>query len=283
MPGSATAAHVCAVVLAAGEGLRLRPLTERTPKALCPIGNRSLLDRSLATVASLGLTGPGAVAVNAWYHAQQIVAAVGGRVHVSVETGDVPLGSAGGLGALHDWMAARPVLAVNADAYLDGGHFEALLDQWDGDHVRILGVPARDRRPEFGRYRFAGASLIPGPLAAALPAEPADLVRAVWRPSEAAGRLCIVDYRGTYIDSGTAADYLMANLIEAARGPAGRLIDPAATVTGTVADSVVGAGAIVAGSIEHSVVWPGATVAAGEHLVHAIRYGPDRADTVDVR
>ena len=48
---------ICAIVLAAGEGRRLRPLTTVRPKALCPVGNVALLDRALARVAGLGLTG----------------------------------------------------------------------------------------------------------------------------------------------------------------------------------------------------------------------------------
>ncbi|MDT5037575.1 MAG: N-acetyl-alpha-D-muramate 1-phosphate uridylyltransferase, partial [Micromonosporaceae bacterium] len=56
---------VAAVVLAAGEGRRLRPLTGIRPKALCPVGNVTLLDRALARIAGLGLAGPAAVAVNA--------------------------------------------------------------------------------------------------------------------------------------------------------------------------------------------------------------------------
>ena len=53
---------LCAVVLAAGEGRRLRPLTELLPKALCPVGNVALLDHALRRVGGLG---PGDVAVNA--------------------------------------------------------------------------------------------------------------------------------------------------------------------------------------------------------------------------
>ena len=66
---------ICAVVLAAGEGVRLRPLTERVPKALCPVGNVPLLDLALDRLARLGLTGPSDVAVNACYLADQVVAA----------------------------------------------------------------------------------------------------------------------------------------------------------------------------------------------------------------
>jgi MurNAc alpha-1-phosphate uridylyltransferase len=47
--------ELCAIVLAAGAGTRLRPLTLLRPKALCPVGNRPLLDRALELVASVGL------------------------------------------------------------------------------------------------------------------------------------------------------------------------------------------------------------------------------------
>jgi MurNAc alpha-1-phosphate uridylyltransferase len=265
--------EMCAVVLAAGEGRRLRPLTRDTPKALCPVGNVRLLDRALAAVASLGFVGPDAVAVNAWYRADQIVRAVDSRAHVSVETGDAPLGSAGGLAALNAWIAGRHVLVGNADAYLDGGDLTPLLDEWAGDHVRILGVPAGRRRAEFGPYRFAGFSLLPAGRVAALAAEPGDLVRAVWRPAETAGELRVVDYGGTYIDSGTAADYLAANLHEAFHATGGSLVDETASVSGSASRSVVGAGAVVSGTIDRTVVWPGCIVAAGERLTDAIRYG----------
>lgn len=110
-------AEVCAVVLAAGEGTRLRPLTERLPKALCPVGNVPLLDRALHRLAGLGLVGTDRVAVNACYLGDQVVDHVGDRAHLSVEPGD-PLGTAGGVANLRDWIAGRGVLVGNADAYL---------------------------------------------------------------------------------------------------------------------------------------------------------------------
>jgi NDP-sugar pyrophosphorylase family protein len=268
-------------VLAAGEGRRLRPLTRDTPKALCPVGNVPLLDRALAAVASLGFVGPDAVAVNAWYRSEQVVPAVGSRAHLSRETGDAPLGSGGGLGALNGWIAGRHVLVGNADAYLDGGDLAPLLDEWAGDHVRILGVPAGRHRAEFGPYRFAGFSLLPAGRVAALAAEPGDLVRAVWRPAETAGELRVVDYGGTYIDTGTAADYLAANLHEARRAAGGSLVDETASVPGSASQSVVGARAVVSGTIDRTVVWPGCVVAAGERLTDAIRYGD--GETVHAR
>ena len=59
---------LCAVILAAGEGRRLRPLTDSTPKALCPVGNVPLLDRALARLKHHGLSGPAMAAVNAILH-----------------------------------------------------------------------------------------------------------------------------------------------------------------------------------------------------------------------
>ena len=67
-----------------------------------------LLDIALARVAGFGLSGPARVAVNAWYLSDQVVAAVGDRAHLSVESTPQPLGTAGGLGALRDWIGGRP-------------------------------------------------------------------------------------------------------------------------------------------------------------------------------
>jgi len=255
--------NVCAVVLAAGEGRRLRPLTAGTPKALCPVGNVTLLDRALARVAGLD------VAVNACYLGDQVVAAVGGRAHLSVEPGP-PLGTAGGLGLLKPWIGDRAVLAANADAYLSGDDISALLDGWDGTTVRLLVVPGPPA--EFSGYRFAGHSLIPPPFLADLSPEPADLVRAVWRPAERAGRLELVPYPGTYLDTGTPRDYLAANLNAAAGG---NLVAPGAVVTGKLDGAVIGACARIDGDVIRGVVWPGGVVAAGERLVDAIRVGAD--------
>jgi N-acetyl-alpha-D-muramate 1-phosphate uridylyltransferase len=270
---------ICAVVLAAGEGTRLRPLTERAPKALCPVGNVPLLDRALARLTGLGLSGPAAVAVNACYLGEQVVERVGTRAHLSVEPGS-PLGTAGGVGRLRDWIDGRGVLVGNADAYLadptapPGPDIATLLDGWDGDSVRLLGQPATDPAAPgtFDGHVFTGFSLLPWRLVRDLPATFGDLVRALWRPAEAAGRLTVVRYPGTFIDTGTPADYLAANLHAAGDGG---LIDPAATVTGACHRSVVGAGATVRGAVSRSVIWPNAVVGADEDLHDVIRVGAD--------
>src|SRR5215510_413022 len=96
--------------------------------------------------------------------------------------------------------------------------YTTLLDGWNGETVRLLGVPAGDRPAEFGRDRFAGMSLLPWSLVRTLAPYPSRLVRTVWRPAEAAGRLTVVEYPGSYLDTGTVADYLAANLHAAGDG-----------------------------------------------------------------
>ena len=264
-------AAVCGLVLAAGEGQRLRPLTEHLPKALCPVGNVALLDRALARLAGLGLTD---VAVNAAYLAAQIVSHVGDRAHLSVEP-DGPLGTSGGVSRLKSWIDGRGVLIGNADGYLadpardPGADIAAMVDGWSGETVRMLTQPLpAGETGGFSNHRFAGFSLLPWRYVRDLPDGHGDLVRTVWRPAEAAGELELIDFEGVYIDTGTPADYLRANL-HAAHGRT--LIDPTAEISGPVSDSVIGPRARVRGAATRAVVWPDAEIPAGETLTDAIR------------
>jgi len=248
----------CAVVLAAGEGTRLRPLTLNLPKALCPVGNVRLLDRVLARVAALGLDGPRSVAVNACYLAEQIVAAVDHRAHLSVEPPPA-LGTSGGVANLRDWIDGRSVLVCNADAYLSPDPPD-LFAGWDGCTVRLLVVPAEPGTGEFGdarQWRFAGMSLLPWQVVRDLPQRTAELVTTAWRPAESRHELQLIPHHGGYFDCGTPANYLAANL----HATGGR--------------SIVGEGAVVRGRLTRSLVLPGGYVADHEHLVEAIRVGRD--------
>ena len=238
--------EIAGVVLAAGAGTRLRPLTFERPKAMCPVGNRPLVDWAIERVTPH----VGSVAVNAHGSQRLLVAHVQDRVHVSVEEGD-RLGTAGALGRLAPWIAGRHVLVHNADSFLDSDLGE-LLDGWTGEHPRLL-VRYDDAPSDFGSARFLGASLLPARLVPLMPDAPAGLYRLVWEPAFADGTLELVEARGTSIDCGTPADYLRANL----------------HVSGGA--SVVAEDAAVAGSITRCVVWPGAQVAADEVLVDTIR------------
>lgn len=264
---------VCAVVLAAGLGTRLRPLTTVRPKALVPVGNMPLLDRALRRLEAAGFTGSDRVAVNAHHHADQVVAHVADRAHLSVEE-DKPLGSAGAVGRLRQWIDGRAVLVLNADAYVSAPHgdLRGLLDGWDGRTVRMLGHKADDGHPPFDGLAFAGASLLPASDAAALTDEYSHLVLTTWRPAERAGRLEALALNGLYIDCGSPAEYLAANM-HAANGA--NVIGDGAVVTGTADASVIGARSAVHGAIQRCVLWPDARVDADEVLTDSIRVGRD--------
>jgi N-acetyl-alpha-D-muramate 1-phosphate uridylyltransferase len=261
--------EICAVVLAAGLGTRLVPLTTICPKALVPVGNVPLLDLGLERLAAAGFSGKAKVAVNAHHHAGMIVEHVGERAHLSIEEGE-PLGSAGALGRLRGWIDGRAVLVLNADAYVSAprGDLLRLLAGWHGERVRMLGRRQDDGYPPFGGLSFAGASLIPAADAALLKDEYSHLVRTTWRPAQRAGRLDALELDGTYIDCGTPADYLAANLFAACGS---NLIDPSAVVQGQVDECVVGARALVCGQVSRSVLWAEAEVGKEETLSGVIR------------
>jgi NDP-sugar pyrophosphorylase family protein len=271
------------VVLAAGLGSRLRPLTDLRPKALCPVAGRPLLDRALDRLAPHAGAGSEHLAVNAHHHAAAVVAHVGGRAHLSVEQPE-PLGTAGALGALVDWIDGRDVLLTNADAWIvsSDGSSETALDglvrDWDGERCQLLVVPAEQGvRKDFGDFRYVGACLLPWSLVRGLAPTPSGLYEVLWREQERQGRLELVTHDGPALDVGRPADYLRANLMAVPEG----WVHPAATVAGTVVRSVVGAGAVVEGMVERSVVWDGARVEPDEHLVDVIRAaGPDGPVTV---
>jgi MurNAc alpha-1-phosphate uridylyltransferase len=237
---------VCAVVLAAGEGVRMRPLTRLRPKVLCPVGDEALVDLALARVRT-ALGPDGAVAVNVCHGREAVEAHVAGRAHVSVEEGEA-LGTAGALGLLRPWIDGRGVLVLNGDTWAPGD-LAGFLAGWDRSRVRVL-VAGEDRLgPD---SRIAGA-LMPWPEVSGLAPEPTGLWEVSWRDRLAEGRVEVVRWDGRWVDCGTPAQYLAANL--AASGGA----------------SVVGEGARVEGKVDHSVVWPGARVRPGESLAYGIR------------
>ena len=172
------------MVLAAGRGTRLVPLTFERPKALCPVGRTCLVDLALDGLAALGLAAPSAVAVNTHHLAEALEVHLAGRAELSHEP--VLLGTGGALGRLRPWIDGRAVLLVNADAVHDAS-LAPLLEGWDGERIRFLvaGPPAAASGP--GRPALLGpvtrlcGALMPNVAVAELPAEPCSVYDRVWR------------------------------------------------------------------------------------------------------
>ena len=104
-----------AVVLAAGFGMRLRPLTCRLPKPLLPVWGEPMLARVVSRLRELGVTD---ITVNASYQADQIAAWCGANgCRVSREA-DV-LGTGGALNPLREWIGKDPFYLVNGDIVIE--------------------------------------------------------------------------------------------------------------------------------------------------------------------
>ena len=200
------------VVLAAGAGTRLRPLTLTTPKALCPVGGRPLLEWALERIRPY----VDEVAVNVHHHAAQMLAALAPLdVHVSLEA-PTALGTAGALGRLREWVAGEAVLLTNADAWHPATDVRPVVDGfvhgWNGDRVRLLTV--REPGPgDFGDLRYTGTALLPWWSVRDLPSEPGGLYEVSWRRWHAHGRVELVETDVVSIDCGTPGDLARADAL----------------------------------------------------------------------
>lgn len=115
-PGS----EIRALILAAGEGTRLRPLTLERPKPMVPIAGRPLLDYTVGWLRDHGITD---IAINLHYKPEVIVqhfgdgSAFGVRIHYSHEP--KILGTAGAARKIKTWVDGRPLIVVYGDVLTD--------------------------------------------------------------------------------------------------------------------------------------------------------------------
>src|SRR5580704_10562029 len=130
-----------AMVLAAGLGLRMRPLTEKTPKPLIPIAGRPLLDHVLDRLGDAGVTD---AIVNVHYLPDQIIDHVAPRITPRVtisDERDQVLGTGGGVVKALPLLGAAPFFHVNSDTvWIDGvqSNLRRLADAFDPARMDIL-------------------------------------------------------------------------------------------------------------------------------------------------
>ena len=124
-----------AMVLAAGLGTRLKPVTDTLPKALVQVDNRALIDHALDRLEAVGV---GEVVVNIHYLAEQLQAHLSGRKSpvLQISHEDDLLDTGGGIAKALPLLGDDPFLAVNADAFWLNGPYDALqrmAHTWDDD------------------------------------------------------------------------------------------------------------------------------------------------------
>ena len=120
-----------AMILAAGAGTRLRPLTDDTPKALIRVGDRPLLGRVMDRLIAAGVD---RIIVNTHFHEDQIVQFIDGNTPAEVDIAispepDGPYDTGGGLfAASHLFWQNKPFLLHNVDV-LSRIPLRGLLDE----------------------------------------------------------------------------------------------------------------------------------------------------------
>jgi MurNAc alpha-1-phosphate uridylyltransferase len=229
------------MLLAAGLGTRMRPLTVRTAKPLLPLGGKALIDHALDRLVAAGVE---TVVVNAHWHARQIAMHLMARAQPTtilrheaclLETG-------GGVKAALDDLGPAPFFVVNGDAFwVDGpqpalARLAAAFEPAEVDGVLLvhptfqvraevgfgdfaldpLGRLRRRGEREVVPYMFAGVQLIAPALLAGIPAGTFSMNEA-WDVAIAAGRLRAVVHDGLWFHLSTPADLAEAESILQAR------------------------------------------------------------------
>lgn len=278
-----------AMILAAGLGTRLRPLTDELPKPLVPVGDQPMLAHVAAELARAGIE---RVALNVFHRPSAFTRAVLDAlpVELTVLREDVLLGTAGGLANAAGALGAGDVVVWNGDilagidalgllAAHESTGASATLAVWprprgqgtvglaqDGSIVRLRG---ESFGIEVRGGDFLGVQVVGAALRGRLP-DQGCLVGDVYLPTlRRGGRLASFDVHGEWTDVGTLEGYLAANLrwlasvgLDHWTGPEARLAPGV-----DLHRSVIGAGATVDGEgcLHECVVWPGAHARAPLH------------------
>jgi MurNAc alpha-1-phosphate uridylyltransferase len=160
------------MILAAGRGERMRPLTDTTPKPLLIVRGETLIERHVRACADVGIR---RIVINLWWLGVQIQSRLGDGSRYGVEIlyseeVPAPLETAGGLVRALPLLGAGPFIVVNGDIYTD--YPLAGLQLGDADaHLVLVPNPPQHQRGDFGlagtrvlaeaaqRYTFAGIAI----------------------------------------------------------------------------------------------------------------------------
>lgn len=142
-----------AMLLAAGRGERLRPITDTLPKPLVEVGGKPLIAYHLEALARAAI---GDVVINLSWLGEKIRAALGDGDRYGVrivysEEGPVPLETGGGIHRALPLLGQEPFLVVNADTWtdMDFGRIQALDDGADAS-LMLAPNPPHHPRGDFG-------------------------------------------------------------------------------------------------------------------------------------
>lgn len=218
------------MLLAAGLGTRLRPLTLTTPKPMLPLGGARLIDY---TLGYLGKAGVEAVMINLHHLGDQIADYVGdgSRFGIKAHYSEEPeiLGTGGGIKKVEGFFGDEPFIALNGDALLDvdAANLIKRHDESGAGATMVLKplAPEDSYQPVSveggfvtgfngeGNHFYVGLQILTHKLLEKLP--PAGtascLVKDGYKPFlEEGGRIAALTYDGYFNDVGTPERYSQA-------------------------------------------------------------------------
>ena len=206
-----------AMLLAAGRGERLRPITDSTPKPLVPVGGRPLIAWHLTALARAGIR---EVVINTSWLAQALHAALGDGEDYGVsitwsDEGPVPLETGGGIFRAVPRLSPGPFLVVNADIWTDIDFATLALEADALAHLVLVPNPPHNLRGDFGldgdfvvsrdtdRFTYSGVGIFRPEFFAGCTAERFPLLPLLNRAIAARGVRGEL-HRGAWSDVGTA-------------------------------------------------------------------------------
>lgn len=207
-----------AMILAAGRGERMRPLTDRCPKPLLPLCGQPLIAYHLQRLAAAGFE---QVVINHAWLGEQIEAALGDghsfglSIRYSAEHGGA-LETAGGIAKALPLLGEQPFVVINGDIFCDYplARLRSALGANDLAHLVLVDNPEHHPHGDFslqqGRaqldgsscYTFAGIGVYQPQLFAGL-GETAAPLAPLLRAAMGQGRVSAEHYRGIWTDVGT--------------------------------------------------------------------------------
>ena len=149
-----------AMILAAGRGERMRPLTDTCPKPLLQVGGKPLIVWHLERIAEAGFS---EVVVNHAHLGERIESALGDgerwnlNIRYSAEPGGA-LETAGGIAQAIPLLGAEPFLVINGDIFCDWNPRLALSELNAGKLAHLVLVPNPPQHPD-GDFIFNGSSV----------------------------------------------------------------------------------------------------------------------------
>jgi MurNAc alpha-1-phosphate uridylyltransferase len=213
-----------ALILAAGRGERLRPLTDTVPKPLLEAGGRSLIDWQVERLARAGFT---ELVVNHAHLGGMIEAAIGDTAHgarIRYSPESPALETAGGIAKALHLLGDEPFVAVSSDIHTDFDYatlvprIETIARDPASCAIHLVLVdnpsyhPGGDMGLANGRITLAAPKLTYGNIAVFHPALFGDIAAGTWLKLfpwvygfVEAGRVSGEHYRGAWDNVGTAA------------------------------------------------------------------------------